>query len=500
MATASSGFAVPKELTSDANLIAGAWVEARSGERFAVTSPVTGELLAEVPSCAAADVDAAVAAAKAAWPAYKALHVYERAAVVLRMAELIRSRAESIARVLSVEQGKPYETESLPEVLEVALNFQLAGEDVVRMETPVLTMRDPNKRVMTTREAYGVMAVITPWNFPTVIPSEYIGPGLAVGNTMVMKPASTTPLSMIMVARCIQEAFEEAGLPGAIFNLITGRGAVVGDYLVSHPDVDIIGFTGETVTGESICAKAGIKQTLMELGGNGPQIVCADADLEAAAAAAAFGSFFNAGQVCCATERILVEDRVHDRFLGLLLAEAGKWRLGDPLEAATMMGPLNNEPTAVKTEEHLADAKAKGAEILAGGERESGRPTGFYFPATVIDGVRRDMLLNLEETFGPVAPVIRFSTDAEAVEIANESGYGLQMSVFTSSLKRCFWYADRLRTGNVVFNDTTDYWEAHEPFGGGGGTRSGHGRLGGRFTLDDVTHLKTIAIDFEKAL
>lgn len=500
MATASVGIAIPKELIDKSNLIAGAWVDARSGERFEVRSPATGELLAEVPSCAAADVDAAVAAAKAAWPAFKARHVYDRAAVVLRMAELVRERAQTIARVLSAEQGKPYETESLPEVMEVALNFQLAGEDVVRMETPVIAMRDPNKRVMTFREPFGVMAVITPWNFPTVIPSEYIGPGLAAGNTMIMKPASTTPLSMILVARCIEQALEESGLPSGIFNLITGRGSVVGDYLVSHPDVDIVGFTGETVTGESICARAGIKQTLMELGGNGPQIVCADADLEAAAAAAAYGSFFNAGQVCCATERILVENRVHDRFLELLLAEAAKWRPGDPLDPATTMGPLNNEPTALKTEEHLADAQAKGAQILTGGQRESGRPTSLYFPPTVIDGVRRDMLLNLEETFGPVAPVIRYSSDEEAVEIANESGYGLQMSVFTSSLKRCFWFADRLRSGNVVVNDSTDYWEAHEPFGGGGGTKSGHGRLGGRFTLDDVTHLKTVAIDFEKAL
>ena len=500
MTTTSAGTAIPKELGDKTNLIAGEWGEARSGSRFEVRSPATGALLAEVPSCAAADVDAAVAAAKAAWPAFKGLHVYERSAIVLRMAELIRQRAETIACVLSAEEGKPFATEALPEVLEVALNFQLAAEDVVRMETPVIAMRDPNKRLLSFREPFGVMAVITPWNFPTVIPSEYIGPGLAAGNTMVMKPASTTPLSMILVARCIEEALEESDLPKGIFNLITGRGSVIGDRLVSHPDVDIVGFTGETVTGESICARAGIKQTLMELGGNGPQIVCPDADLEAAAAAAALGCFLNAGQVCCATERILVERSIHDRFLELLLEETRKWRLGEPFDPATTMGPLNNDPTAVKTEEHLADATAKGAEILTGGARESGRPTGLYFPPTVIDGVRRDMLLNLEETFGPVAPVIQYTTDDEAVEIANETGYGLQMSVFTSSIKRCFWFADRLRTGNVVFNDSTDYWEAHEPFGGGGGTKSGHGRLGGRFTLDDVTHLKTVAIDFAKAL
>lgn len=500
MVTASSDVKLPRELGEKSNLIAGRWVGAQSGERFAVLSPVTGAILVEVAKSSASEIDGAVAAAKAAWPAYRAVPVFKRAELILRMAELIRGQAETIAQVMSVEQGKPYAGESLPEVLETALNFQLAGEDVVRMETPVIPMRDPAKRVLTFREPYGVMAVVTPWNFPTVIPSEYIGPGLAVGNTMVMKPASTTPLSMILVARCIQQALEEFGLPPGVFNLVTGPGSVAGNHLVAHPDVALVGFTGETVTGEAICARAGIKQTLMELGGNGPQIVCTDANLAEAAKAAATGCFFNAGQVCCATERILVDKKVHDEFVDLLLKETKGWVLGDPMHPDTTMGPLNNEPTAVKTEEHLDDARKKGARILAGGERQAGRPTALYFPPTVIDGVRRDMLLNMEETFGPVAPVIEFESDAEAVEIANETGYGLQMAVFTSSIKRCFWYADRLRTGNVVFNDTTDYWEAHEPFGGGGGTKSGHGRLGGRYTLDDVTHLKTVAIDIEKTL
>jgi acyl-CoA reductase-like NAD-dependent aldehyde dehydrogenase len=500
MVTASSDVRIPKELEDKTNLIAGRWTNVRSGARFAVLSPVTGAALAEVPKCDAADVDEAVAAAKNAWPVYRAMPVFKRAELILRMADLIRERAETIAQVMVVEQGKPYAGEALPEVLETALNFQLAAEDVVRMETPIIPMRDPAKRVLTFREPYGVMAVITPWNFPTVIPSEYLGPGLAVGNCVVMKPASTTPLSMILTARCIQEALDEFGLPPGVFNLVTGPGDVVGDYLVAHPDVALVGFTGETVTGEAICSRAGIKQTLMELGGNGPQIVCSDANLEEAAKAAATGCFLNAGQVCCATERILVDKKVHDRFVELMVKEAQGWVLGDPMDPATTMGPLNNEPTAVKTEQHLDDARAKGAQILLGGARQTGRPTALYFPATVIDGVRRDMLLNMEETFGPVAPIIEFATDTEAVEIANETGYGLQMSVFTSSIKRCFWYADQLRTGNIVFNDTTDYWEAHEPFGGGGGTKSGHGRLGGRYTLDDVTHLKTVAIDVEKTL
>ncbi len=496
-----SNFSIPGSLGNDNNIIGGKRCGALSGDTFDVVSPVTGEVLAKVPECSKEDVDKAVETAKQAWYDYKLSPVFKRAALVRRIAERVLENKMEIAEVLSMEQGKSLKHESLPEVEETAKNFVLAAEDIVRMETPIIPMEDHNKRVLTFREGVGVMAVITPWNFPTVIPSEYLGPGLAAGNTIIIKPASFTPLSMILVGDCITQALKDLGFSPGVFSLITGPGSTVGEYLVSHPDVDMIGFTGETVTGERICSKAGIKKTLMELGGNGPQIVCDDANLEEAAKAAAFGCFYNSGQVCCATERILVDKKVHDRFVRLLLKEAGEWKLNHPLEGEDYcMGPLNNESTLKKTEEHLSDAVKKGAAILIGGKKEEGRPTNLYFPATVIDGVTRDMLLNTDETFGPVAPVITFETDEEAVEIANETRYGLQMAVFTSSIKKAFFYADRLRTGNLVVNDTTDYWEAHEPFGGGGGTKSGYGRLGGRFTLEDVTSFKTVAIDIEKTL
>ncbi len=481
------------------NLIDGKYCDAASGKLFDVKSPVTGEVLAKVPFSDNTDVDSAVNAAKNALEAFRSTSVFDRQKLMFRIAELITENVKEIAVVKSYEQGKSYEHEAYPCAIETAKNFQLAGEDIVRMETPVIPMEDPNKRVLTFRESIGVMAVITPWNFPTTIPSEYLGPGLAAGNTIVMKPASTTPLSIIMVGYCIRQALHELNLPLGAFNMVTGSGATVGDYLVSHPDVDLVGFTGETVTGRSICAKAGIKRTLMELGGNGPQIVCEDANLKEAAVAAATGCFYNSGQVCCATERILVHKKVHDQFVKYLLEEAKNWTIGNPLETGDYhIGPLNNEATAVKTEQHLADAKEKGADIILGGKRLEGMPTNLYFPATVIDNVTTDMLINKEETFGPVAPVIVFEDDDDAVRIANGTGYGLQMSVFTSSIKKAFFYADKLRTGNLVVNDTTDYWEAHEPFGGGGGTKSGYGRLGGRYTLDDVTSFKTVAIDIEK--
>ncbi len=482
----------------NANLIGGKWVSAISGETFDVLSPATGEVLASVPKCGKADVDAAVDAAAKAWTVFKDVPLYVRADALRRMAELIRERTEEIALVLSMEQGKPYETEAFPEVEETAFNFQIFAEGAASWEGPTIPFRDPNIRAHAIYSPYGVVAIISPWNFPVMIPAEYIAPALLTGNTVISKPASTTPLSMILTAQCIQQALDEFGFPGGVFSLLTGPGGVVGEQLVTHPQVDLIGLTGETITGEEICSKAGIKKTLMELGGNGPQIVCDDADLREAAKAAALGCFYNAGQVCCATERILVQESVHDEFVKLMLEELANWKLGDPLDAATTVGPMNNAATVAKVEEHLADAVSKGATVLAGGGLEDGRPTRLYFQPTVVDGVGRNTLLNMEETFGPVAPIFTFKTDAEAVEIAHESGYGLVMAVFTSSLKRSHYYVDQLRTGNIVVNQSTDYWEAHLPFGGGGGTKSGHGRLGMRFALEDLTYLKMVTVDIAK--
>jgi succinate-semialdehyde dehydrogenase/glutarate-semialdehyde dehydrogenase len=286
----------------------------------------------------------------------------------------------------------------------------------------------------------------------------------------------------------------EAGLPPGVFNLVTGLGPSTGDALVSHPGIDGIGLTGETVTGDTIQRRAGVKKLLMELGGNGPQIVLEDADLPRAAKAAAFGAYFNAGQVCCATERVLVDRRIHKDFLELVTQEANNIRVGDPFHHDTLMGPMNNIPVLEKTERHLADARQKGARIVTGGKRAANQSSNLFFEATVIDNVTPEMLLNNEETFGPVVPVITVDGYEQAIELANATGYGLQMAIFTRDIDKAFYFAERLRSGNVVINDTTDYWEAHEPFGGGGGTKSGYGRLGGRFTFDDMTHLKTIAL------
>jgi succinate-semialdehyde dehydrogenase/glutarate-semialdehyde dehydrogenase len=224
-------------------------------------------------------------------------------------------------------------------------------------------------------------------------------------------------------------------------------------------------------------------------------IVCADADLERAAVGAVFGGFFCAGQVCCATERVLVHEQVYDAFLAEVVKAAAEWKLGDPFDDSTKVGPMNNEPTARKMDAHLEDAVAKGATVVSGGSRESGRPTQLYYEPTIVADVGVDTLINREETFGPIVPLIRVGSDDEALTVANDSHLGLQAAVYTSSLKRAFRYIDNLQVGNVVVNDSTDYWEAHEPFGGASGTQTGWGRIGGRYTMLDMTDLKTIVLD-----
>jgi acyl-CoA reductase-like NAD-dependent aldehyde dehydrogenase len=471
------------------NFIGGSWVPA-SGDRVReIVSPVTGETIAEALDASSADVDRAVEAANAAQPRWAALSAWERADVCHAIADLIDERREEFARALSLEQGKPYVAEALPDIDETAENFRIAAEDVKRMETAVIPSRDPNKRIITFRKPNGVYACITPWNFPTLIPVELIAPGIAAGNTIVMKPSEWTPVAMAN----FMQIMADAGLPDGVVNVVYGGGEV-GELLVTHPGVDCIGFVGSHVTAERIVRAAGLKRSLIEASGNGPVIVCEDADLERAAQGAVFGGFFCAGQVCCATERVLVHERVHDAFLEEVVKASAEWRLGDPFDADTKVGPMNNEPTAHKMDTHVADAVDKGATVVLGGTRDGDRPTDLYYQPTVLADVGRDTLINREETFGPIVPLIRVSSDEEALAAANDSHLGLQAAVYTSDLSRAFRYLDNLRVGNVVVNDSTDYWEAHEPFGGAAGTKTGWGRIGGRYTMLDMTDLKTIVL------
>jgi succinate-semialdehyde dehydrogenase/glutarate-semialdehyde dehydrogenase len=470
--------------------VGGDWVEGRGETVREIVSPVTGETLALVPDSTAEEVEAATAAARAAQPAWAALSAWERAKVCHAIADGIDARREEFARELTLEQGKPFRAEALPDIDETAENFRIAAEDVKRMETAIIPSQDPNKRILTLRVANGVVAAITPWNFPTLIPVELIAPGIAAGNTIVIKPSEWTPVAMAN----FMQIMADAGLPDGVVNVVYGAGET-GEALVTSPNVDTVGFVGSHVTAERIVRAVGLKRTLIEASGNGPVVVCADADLAAAAKGAVFGGFFCAGQVCCATERVLVDRRVRDDFLAAVVEEASGWALGDPFDDATLVGPMNNEPTARKMDAHVEDAVAKGAEVVLGGARETGRPTGLYWQPTVLADVGEDTLVNREETFGPIVPLITVDGDDEALRIANDSHLGLQAAVYTRSLRRAFRYAEHLRVGNVVVNDSTDYWEAHEPFGGASGTRSGWGRIGGRYTMLDLTDLKTVVID-----
>ena len=472
------------------NFIGGDWVESTGTEIRQIVSPVTGETLADVPDASAEDIAAAARAAREAQPGWAARSAWERAEICHAIADLIDERREEMARELTLEQGKPFTAESIPDIEETAENFRIAAEDVKRMETAIIPSQDANKRILTFRKPNGVYAGITPWNFPTLIPVELIAPGIAAGNTIVCKPSEWTPIAMAT----FMQAMADAGLPDGVVNVVYGGGEV-GERLITDENVDCVGFVGSHTTAEKIVRAAGLKRSLIEASGNGPVIVCADADLEQAAKGAVFGGFFCAGQVCCATERVLVDKRVQDEFLSAVVKEAEGWKLGDPYDDDTLVGPMNNEPTAQKMDSHLEDAMGKGAEVVIGGSRDGGRPTELYYQPTVISGVGRDTLINRDETFGPIVPLITVESDDDALAVANDSYLGLQAAVYTKSLSRAFRYLDNLRVGNVVVNDSTDYWEAHEPFGGASGTRTGWGRIGGRYTMLDMTDLKTVVLD-----
>ncbi|RPI22627.1 MAG: aldehyde dehydrogenase, partial [Actinobacteria bacterium] len=417
--------------------IAGEWTEGSGDSVHELVSPATGEHVANVPLASRADIDHAVAAARAAQEDYRHWSAFERAELLLRVAEAVGDNVEEIARIQTLEQGKPYHSESLGDITEANQYFSNAAEDVKRLEGRVIPTSDRNKRMFTFHRPVGVWAAITPWNFPVTIPLEYVGPGLAAGNAVIVKPPEFTSWALLELAK----AFDAAGVPKGLVSIIPG-GAAIGEALVTHDGIDGIGFTGSSATGRRIISMMGIKRSIMEMSGNGPTIVTEDANVDAAARLAVFGAYFNAGQVCCATERVIVLDSVHDEFVDLALKAAEEVRLGDPFDEATNMGPLNNEPTAAKMDRHIADAADRGAEVLKGGGRAPGFPTDLYYDFTLIDHVPEEAAVAREESFGPVLPVLSAHDDETAAAMANRTHLGLQAAVFTSSLQKAFWYAD----------------------------------------------------------
>lgn len=466
-------------------LIGGQWRTGNAGE-FTVTSPQNGRVLRRVTSCDSADVDAAVRAAREAQPGWVALPVIERAKIMRRIHAVFAERAESIAQVLIAEIGKTID-EAREEVHEYsAPSWQKAGEEILRhrgLAFPSTQEQTNNKRLVQSFRPLGVVGVVTPYNFPTDISSIALAHIVAAGNTVVWKPSEYAAISCTMMG----EIFQEAGLPAGVINIVHGAGET-GSAVTTHPDVDGIFFTGSTATGERIARDAALRPHLLELGGDGPFIILPDADLDAAVEGAMNGCFYYAGQVCTSAERVIVHEDVHDAFVAKLLARAAQLVVGDPADPETTMGPLRNQASVDRVDAQVEDARARGAEITQFGKRE-----GLFYPATVLTGVTPEMLIAREETFGPVAPIIKVGSVAEAIEIANSTDLGLIASLWTRDLATAWRVGEALQHGSVNVNETSNYWDQLAPFGGA--KRSGVGRELSQWFLQTFTESKLLVFD-----
>jgi acyl-CoA reductase-like NAD-dependent aldehyde dehydrogenase len=469
--------------------IDGEWCDAASGATIEATSPATGESLGDVAWGDRGDAQRAIAAARAAFPAWEARTAFERAAMLHRIADACERRKDDLARINTLDQGKPLAAEAVVEVGELIEFWRMAAEDGIRLEGSIPASAAPGRRVLLLRRPLGVAGVITPWNWPYTMPAEVLAPALACGNCVVWTPAPSTAVCSGVLAECVAEA----DLPPSVFNFVLGPGPEVGDELAANPGTQAVAFTGSTATGLTVARRAAGKAQLLEMGGNGPLVVMDDADVDAAAAAAVVACFLGAGQSCSAGERLLVHEAVHDEFTERFAARvADEIRLGDPFDEGTTLGPVNNAPTAEKMDAHVADAVNRGASVVAGGERAGGFPTDLYWPATVLDGVPADSIAVTEETFGPIAPIVPIRSLDDAIEQTNALDYGLMAAIFTRDVTAGLRYADSVRMGLVNVNETTNYWEVHLPWGGRAGTASGIGRVGGRYPMETLTELQTV--------
>jgi acyl-CoA reductase-like NAD-dependent aldehyde dehydrogenase len=470
----------------------GKWIESDGGVTFEARSPSTGQLIGTIPEGTRDDARRAVAAAGDAWRDWAARSAFDRSAALRRVAEVIAERRDDMARTLTLDQGKPLRAEAYDEVDELVAYFDMAAADATRIEGLMPPSIGADKRILVYRVPRGVVGVITPWNWPYTMPAEIVAPALAAGNAVVWVPAPSTSVCAVKLAECIVEA----DLPTGVFNMVTGPGPVVGDEVASNPGTGAVGFIGSIATGHRVAERAAGKELILEMGGNGPMVLLDDADVDAAVRPTLEACFLNAGQSCTAGERLLVHHRVRDDFLSALTSSTERdIRLGDPFDDATTLGPLNNEPTADKTERHVRDAGERGAALVLGGRRAEEHGSQLFYEATVLDGVTEEMEVAREETFGPVVPITPIRGEDQALEIAGSSPYGLLTSVFTRDLKRGLRFAEASRAGWVNINEGTNYWESHLPFGGGSGSRSGVGRVGGRFSIERLTELKTVVVN-----
>jgi succinate-semialdehyde dehydrogenase/glutarate-semialdehyde dehydrogenase len=474
----------PSLLKTDA-LVNGQWLPGTS--RFDVIDPATGLKLADVANLGPADTEAALAAANAAWPAWRNKTAKERAAILMKWFHLLHANADDLARIMTAEQGKPL-AEAKGEVGYGASFLEWFAEESKRVYGETIPTTDNNKRYLVIKQPIGVCAAITPWNFPIAMITRKVAPALAAGCTVVIKPAEATPLSALAVA----ELALRAGMPAGVLNIITADGAnsiAVGKVLCSSDVVRHLSFTGSTEVGRILAAQCAptIKKLALELGGNAPFIVFDDADIDSAVEGAMVSKYRNAGQTCVCANRFYVQDGVYDTFVAKLAAKAAALKVGNGFEADVTTGPLIEGEAVDKVVAHVADALAKGATLVTGGERIGER---FYTP-TVLANVTADMLCAREETFGPVAPIFRFKTEAEAVDAANATEFGLASYFYSRDIGRIFRVGEALEYGMVGIN-TGLISTAEVPFGGV--KQSGLGREGSHHGMDDYVEVKYLCL------
>jgi succinate-semialdehyde dehydrogenase/glutarate-semialdehyde dehydrogenase len=474
------------KLFRQANYIDGAWVNAKSGGTISVDNPATGEVIGTVPKCGGAETRTAIEAADKALPAWRKKTAKERAAIVRRWYELMLENQEDLARLMTIEHGKPL-TESKGEVLYAASFLEWFAEEAKRVYGDTIPGHQADKRIVVIKQPIGVVACITPWNFPLAMITRKAGPALASGCTVVLKPASQTPFSALALA----ELAERAGIPQGVFNVVTGSAAEIGGELTANPIVKKVSFTGSTEVGKVLmtqCAQT-VKKLSMELGGNAPFIVFDDADLDAAVDGAIASKYRNTGQTCVCVNRIYVQDSVYDAFAGKLAEAVKQLKPAPGLEAGATQGPLIDDKAVAKVEEHIADAVTKGAKVVLGGKRHS--LGGRFFEPTVIVNVTSAMMVAKEETFGPVAPLFRFKTEDEAVAMANDTEFGLAAYFYGRDIGRVWRVAEALESGIVGINTGLISTEV-APFGGV--KESGLGREGSKYGIEEYLEIKYLCI------
>ncbi|HLG72714.1 MAG TPA: aldehyde dehydrogenase family protein [Chloroflexota bacterium] len=473
-------------------IINGQQVGAASGETMQVINPANRQVVDTVPKASAEDTRKAIEAAAAAFPKWSGMPAHERAAILLKAAAHVREHLKEVAELLTAEQGKPIR-DSMIEADRFAAGVEQYAGLVAGGHIKGEQMSLPQYKAMglVVRRPMGVTGAIIPWNFPLTLFANKMAPALAVGNTVVAKPASTTPLSSIRLT----ELMNEGGLPEGVLNLVTGPGNVVGEELIRHPLVRKIGFTGETVTGQQVMASASkeIKRVTLELGGSDPAIVCDDADVELAAKSIAIGRFFNAGQACLAVKRVYVQEQVADEFIEKISARASRLKVGPGMDTSSQMGPMHTEGGRATIEEQMKDALDRGGKVAAGGGRPQGEgfDQGNYFSPTVLIDVPEDARVWKEETFGPLLPVMVVKDFEEALRRANDTEYGLGSSIFTRDFAKAQRAIDEIQAGYTWVNSIQVAYD-ELPFGGW--KHSGYGKEHGTDVLDYYTEEKSVIL------